>query len=450
MEEQKNEIKDVKHYLKESQKNIIKDLRSLIQIADVKNGYIQTKIISGRELLDKLEKLREKAKVNSWYTLEAKIKRSIVNICGKFEADLRNSNVFLPDLGGYDFPEFKYSRSEIELGEIVKEWVKNNPSGEIINDNKKSPFVPRNNETNEEKERRKEESERRDLEEETKLGIKRVDVEVDFRNWGVLNKKYILAHLDNPNENIRERVGIIITKILNSILVLGRTFGIRFIFKEINLSNTEASMRSIFNGEDWNGRIMYREREIVMLNLSNTRTTPKSLQNLSKAIRLEYLFVDRCNMNESNNKENTVDIFESDVQKVPGLKVLSLVDTSKQLSPNWLSRVEEVCPNLHLIYFNKTPKEKVVGWVDNVLMKSMINPTLLECGHIIDAETLKKLEKKERVNCRKPIKESLSISNFTIELTKVNDQWNSQLLNITNKTFAQLTCYTTFAERLYL
>ena len=151
-------------------------------------------------------------------------------------------------------------------------------------------------------------------------------------------------------------------------------FGIRFVFEEINLSNTEASLRAIFNGEDWNGNIIYREREIKLLNLCNTRTTPKSLQNLSKAIRLEYLFVDRCHMSEN---KDLVDIFESDVQAVPGIKVFSLVDTCKQLKPNWLTKLEEVCPNITLIYFNKAPKEKVVGWQDNVLMKSMTKPILL-------------------------------------------------------------------------
>ena len=95
-------------------------------------------------------------------------------------------------MGGFDFPEFRYSMSDQELGEVVKEWLKKNPT-EVLGNDKKSPFIPRNNETNEEKEKRKEEAEKRDLEEEKKLGISRVYVEVDLRNWGVLNKKYILG-----------------------------------------------------------------------------------------------------------------------------------------------------------------------------------------------------------------------------------------------------------------
>ena len=73
----------IKEFLQKARANIIKDLKSLIQIADVKNGYIQKQIVTGKELLEHFNDLKEKSKSNNWYSVELKIKRSIVNICGK-------------------------------------------------------------------------------------------------------------------------------------------------------------------------------------------------------------------------------------------------------------------------------------------------------------------------------------------------------------------------------
>ena len=96
------------------------------------------------------------------------------------------------------------------MGEIVSKWLQKHPLESQSMEKQKSPFAPRNNETNEEKEKRKEEMEKAELIEEEKIGLKRVGMQLNFRNWGVLNKKYILCiKISITKKNLK----ILITKI---------------------------------------------------------------------------------------------------------------------------------------------------------------------------------------------------------------------------------------------
>ena len=312
---------ETEKFVETSRSHILVTARTRVRAGDIKNGFTKREEVDANETQLKLREIKEKAKTNPWYHVDFKIKGALLSFCGKFHADLKNakdSNTI--DLGGFDFPEFTFDKTKEELGNIVENWMKRNPEGE----NHEEVQVQADNtekriESFEEKQKRKEEMERKEMEEEEAKGITRVYVICNFSDWGMLSKEHLASELKKgeltafltyknnfflitcykvttscSNEALRGKVANIISKILNKMLIIGHSYGIRFVFNEINLSQTEASMRSIFNGEDWKGNIIYREREVSILHLSHTQTSTKSLQNLSKLVRLEYLYLDDC------------------------------------------------------------------------------------------------------------------------------------------------------------
>jgi hypothetical protein len=107
----------------------------------------------------------------------------------------------------------------------------------------------------------------------------------DFSNWGVISTVPPGVSAEDARANYAQ----IVSTILNQMSALGHRFGLRFVFREINVAYTQASMRCVFNGEDWKHQIIFREREVEVLKLFGSNTSAKSLQNLNGAIRLQYL-----------------------------------------------------------------------------------------------------------------------------------------------------------------
>eukprot|EP01126_Amoeba_proteus_P042990 TRINITY_DN4689_c0_g2_i13.p1 TRINITY_DN4689_c0_g2~~TRINITY_DN4689_c0_g2_i13.p1 ORF type:complete len:341 (-),score=42.79 TRINITY_DN4689_c0_g2_i13:93-1115(-) len=168
--------------------------------------------------------------------------------------------------------------------------------------------------------------------------------------------------------------------LLDHLTTFGFQLGKRFRFVKINLSDTAASMRIIFNG-NCNGRPIHRETEVEVLNLSNTKTSVKGLQNLCRLTSLQELYLD--------NSSTAID-FGSEVFNKSGsllsLRLLSVVGSS--LSSKWLSEVQTVFPNLLHIYFTRKKGSKAIGWQDVILMQTMRQPVLLPCGHIADKSSV--------------------------------------------------------------
>jgi len=167
---------------------------------------------------------------------------------------------------------------------------------------------------------------------------------------------------------------------------LGYSKGFRFLFTSIDLSNTEASLRAILKGT-CDGRPVHREVEVEELYLSRTKTSPQGLGSLHLFRNLKTLYLDHC---ENLAERLSFNALSKD-DKIPNLKVLSLVGTSSSLSHKWLSDIETACPKLCKIYFTRKKGTKILGWQDVVLMQSLRIPVLLPCGHLGDKSTLNKL-----------------------------------------------------------
>jgi hypothetical protein len=65
-------------------------------------------------------------------------------------------------------------------------------------------------------------------------------------------------------------------------------------------------------------------------------------------------------------------------------------------------KVESKCPKLSLVYFTRRPGDKALGWSDVVMMQSMREPTLLPCGHVGDATSLRLIRAQICPICRTP------------------------------------------------
>jgi hypothetical protein len=167
---------------------------------------------------------------------------------------------------------------------------------------------------------------------------------------------------------------------------VGFLLGFRFLFTSVDLSNTEASLRSIFNGT-CSGRPVHREIEVEELFLTRTKTSPQGLGSLHRLRNLKTLHLDHCD----NLSERLSFSSLSKVDKIPKLEVLSLVGTSSTLSHKWLSDIEAACPNLCKIYFTRKKGTKALGWQDVILMQALRIPVLLPCGHIGDKASLRQL-----------------------------------------------------------
>ncbi len=257
--------------------------------------------------------LAHKATNNKWYKVELRIARAVVNIAGKFEAELASSSpVYRPRMGGHGLPVFHYETPREELGALVDRWM-NSAEWEKKGDADETPPTPimAREDTVEAKLRRKEQFEHQELAIEKRRGITRVRVFADFSNWGVIANA--ARHQLTP-EDVRERNASIVVpdashsvfvpsnpyqnfsrqvNVLNQAANIAHAYGLRFVYHTISIVNTQASMRCVFNGENWKGQNIFREREVEALLLSHSNTSAKSLQNLNKAHRLKYLFLVR-------------------------------------------------------------------------------------------------------------------------------------------------------------
>lgn len=204
----------------------------------------------------------------------------------------------------------------------------------------------------------------------------------------------------------------------------------RFVFHDVDLSHTMASMRCIWKGRDGTGQKITRELEVSLianvifdfffsfskkkvhsLNLSFTVTSSRSIASLFLMKNLTELHLDHCSSLKKSkhffqliapHHSTGEKLFSILMQKdtVPSLEVLSVVGTSDVFASNWFDQVrtycvlfflkkkclqaEAKCPKLRLVYFTRQPGTKAIGWNDAILMQTMRDPLLLPCGHIAD------------------------------------------------------------------
>eukprot|EP01124_Arcella_intermedia_P015191 TRINITY_DN21700_c0_g1_i1.p1 TRINITY_DN21700_c0_g1~~TRINITY_DN21700_c0_g1_i1.p1 ORF type:complete len:554 (+),score=137.20 TRINITY_DN21700_c0_g1_i1:433-2094(+) len=218
-----------------------------------------------------------------------------------------------------------------------------------------------------------------------KDGLPVVRLDIDMSNW-----KYLKGDSwpGQTGENLKKVVGNFLVAFLDKLMDYGHSLGQRFMFVNINLSNTEASMRSVFSGT-CAGRPVHREIEVEKLNLTKTNTSPQALGLLFRLRNLRELYLDYCE--QIISKGRTAFSLLSKDDPVPKLELLSVIGTSSELSSKWLSDIQAACPLLSKVYFTRKKGTKTIGWQDIVLMQTMRIPSLLPCGHIGDKESLKQL-----------------------------------------------------------
>ena len=168
------------------------------------------------------------------------------------------------------------------------------------------------------------------------------------------------------------------------------------------------------------------------LKLIGSNTSAKSLQNLNGAIRLQYLYLDGCPL-ATNSGKTRANVFDQLTEHgpVPELLCLSLVGTSAHLSSDWLSKVEAKCPKLALVYFTRRPGDKALGWSDVVMMQSMREPSLLPCGHVGDAASLRHMRQQICPICRTPftLERLVALRATVSQLTRVGDSWKATIVD---------------------
>jgi len=206
---------------------------------------------------------------------------------------------------------------------------------------------------------------------------------INFSNWAYLKAERWNGLTGDPLKTI---ITNIVVSVLDRLMDLGSSLGFRFLFSNIDLSNTEASLRSILKGT-CAGRPVHREVEVEELILSRTKTSAQGLGSLYLFRNLKTLNLDHC---ENLSERFSFNSLSKD-DKIPKLKVLSLVGTSSTLSHKWLSDIEAACPKLCKIYFTRKKGTKALGWQDVVLMQALRIPVLLPCGHIGDKSSIRQL-----------------------------------------------------------
>lgn len=333
--------------------------------------------------------------------------------------------LYIPKMNDQGLPVFTYDRSKEELGAIVDAWIKGPNWGKV--DDKEGPIL-QPKVKGDDGVARKERYEVEELEYEQSKGIVRVAVHADFCNWGLISR----LKEGHTAEETRLLNAQIVSNILNQASAVGHAYGIRFVFNHVSFVHTQASMRSVYNGEDWRGQAVCREREVEVLNLICSNTSAKSLQNLNSCIRLKYLYLDGCPLSSSSGKTKA-NVFDELTQHgaVPELRCLSIVGTSALLSSDWLSKVESKCPKLTLVFFTRRPGDKALGWSDVVMMQAMREPSLLPCGHVGDATSLQQIKNHLCPICRTPftLKKLIALRASVTQLTRVADSWKATIVD---------------------
>jgi hypothetical protein len=215
---------------------------------------------------------------------------------------------------------------------------------------------------------------------------------------------------------------------------------VRLTFSDIDLARTEGSMRAVFQGAGPTGQVIARETELERLNLSSTRTSPRSLLSLHKLSNLKELLLDHCPSIQKSGKNVFSLLLKKD--SIPSLTSLSVVGTSQVMSISWIAEVEQRCPNLKRVFFTRQPGVKALGWSDNVLMQTMRDPLLLPCGHIGDRASLLSLG-----YCaydRQPFRVSeLASLNPNITVLEKDDEgkWNATIVDAARKPLGAKVIY---------
>lgn len=160
----------------------------------------------------------------------------------------------------------------------------------------------------------------------------------------------------------------------------------RPIVKEINLSDTNASLRAVFDDEVL--------EEVEFVNLANTRTSESSLLNIHKVKKLKELILD-------NSRGISGEAFTAMSGVNTQLKKLSLVGTSSKLTHGWLSKVTEFCPALIEVRATPGPHSKTLGIESAITFATIRDARILRCGHLIDRVAMRSLLQNNCPRCRK-------------------------------------------------
>lgn len=172
-------------------------------------------------------------------------------------------------------------------------------------------------------------------------------ISINFSTWVKIQSKSNdwLANENHddkqPNFEIeREDMRKLIVKVFDTAMVgAWEIFKIRLIFSEINLSRTEGSMRTIFNGAHPLGIRIQRQTEIEILNLSFTKSSGRSLTSLYKLTNIRELILDYCPY--IKNKDNQ--LFHELLKRpsILNLETLSIVGNPYLIYKNWVEMFQK-------------------------------------------------------------------------------------------------------------
>lgn len=220
----------------------------MVEVARSEHDKTRPRSAMSDELLaDYFAETEKRALQNPWYKAELRIARVLVNLCGKFEADIESScPQFLPSMSGHGLPKISFDLTKLELGLIVKKWM----AGPFYQEKEEEDECPkvRAKVKGEDGNIRRMLYERDEREYEEKKGIVRVKCHADFSSWGIISG-FNGANQSSNAEISRANNAQIVSTVLNQISQIAHRYGLRLVFAEISAVHTDASMRSVFNGE---------------------------------------------------------------------------------------------------------------------------------------------------------------------------------------------------------
>jgi len=265
-----------------------------------------------------------------------------------------------------------------------------------------------------------------------------IKVNMSFKKWRYLQQAFWVGKPDTDDS--RETARKLVVSLLDEMMIFAaQELKRRLVFAKLDFSQSDASMRAIFNGTLL-GIPIHRETEVEHLNLSGTQTSANAMQNLFRLTNLQELYLDDC----TSLIEAGRSVFSALAKKnpIPKLRLLSVVGTSSVLSHKWLSEIATTCPQLSEIYFTRKRGTKALGWQDIIMMQTMRRPTLLPCGHIGDKQSLTKLGCCSLDRIPFDVNAIVALEPALSYLCKsADDKWSVHIIDFLRSPLDAKTCY---------
>lgn len=177
---------------------------------------------------------------------------------------------------------------------------------------------------------------------------------------------------------------------------------------DLDLSRNQISGRAILfcerkdNGENWDKKSFKRfeknvQQSLQILSMNQTLISSSGLAFLYKLKNLRELYLDKCKeIKTIQNPEKTA---------CASIRKISLVGTPCEIEENALEKIEAKFPGIEEIDFTQRSLhdreiKKLLGVYDIVTLRTIQNPVVMNCGHMLGMETYAAINHK-CPSCRK-------------------------------------------------